>query len=65
MTERNIFLTTIEDDPGRVHIAMFEGHGVDQVSMRKDLTLFEMLDMHQKLTKALWERVKGFSASGE
>lgn len=58
MTDTRIFVSTIEDAPGRVHIAMFRGHGADQEAMRKELSLGEMRDMHEKLTKALWDRVK-------
>lgn len=56
MSDR-IFLTTIEDAPGRVHVAMFSGHGVDQKAMRKELSLYEMREMHARLSEALWARL--------
>jgi hypothetical protein len=55
--KRTVF-TTIEIDPGRIHIAMFEGHGVDEKAIRKELTLGEMADLSVKLSKALWARIK-------
>ena len=57
MSDR-IFVSTIEDSPGRIHIALFEGHGADQVAMRKELTAAEMQHMHALLTKALWDRYR-------
>jgi hypothetical protein len=61
MSEPRIFVTTIEDSPGRVHIAMFTGHGEKQKVMRKELSLFEMQEMHEKLTRALWDRTRKLS----
>lgn len=53
-----IFVTTIENSPSRVHITMYEGHGIGEKAMRKELSDFEMMDLHRKLTEALWARLK-------
>jgi hypothetical protein len=52
-----IVLTTIEH-PGRVHIGLFEGHGEHEKAIRKELTLMEMADLHEKLTRALWHEMR-------
>jgi hypothetical protein len=52
-----IILTTIEH-PGRVHIGLFEGHGEHEKGVRKELTQPEMADLHEKLTRALWHRMR-------
>lgn len=55
--EPRVVVTTIEDEPGRIHIAMFRGHGVDMVEIRWELSLGQMRDMHTKLTEALYDRL--------
>ena len=54
----NIVVTTIEDSPGRIHIAITTGHGAEQQRLRKELTLGEMQDLHEKLTAGLWDRYR-------
>lgn len=50
-----IFVSTIQDSPGRVHVAIKDGSGVDTRILRKELSPGEMQHMHEVLTKALWD----------
>lgn len=52
------FFTTTEGEPGRIQIAMFEGHGADERAMRRELSVGQMQDLHEKLTKALWDHMR-------
>ena len=52
-----IFVSTIMDDPGRIHISIASGSGKDGNILRKELSLYEMQQMHLKLTAALWFRM--------
>lgn len=52
-----IFVTTIMNDPGEIHISIAEGSGADTVILRKILTRYEMEQMHLKLTAALYFRL--------
>ena len=54
---RTVFTTT-DIDPGRVQIGLFEGHGGSGIALRKELSIGEMRDLHEKLTKALWTKIK-------
>ena len=61
--DSRILVSTIEDSPGRVHVALYQGHGAEGKAMRKELSLFEMHQMHETLTKALWDRLSKCTAS--
>jgi hypothetical protein len=52
-----IFVSTIEGDPGTIHISIASGSGKDGNILRKELSLYEMEQMHVKLTAALWWRM--------
>lgn len=52
-----IIVSTIMDSPGRIHLAFYEGQGADAKTMRKELSLFDMEQMHLKLTAALYYRL--------
>jgi hypothetical protein len=54
-----MILTVTENDPGRVQITLYEGHGADQKAVRHELTLFEIFKVHQVCTEALYDLAKG------
>lgn len=53
-----MILTVTEGEPGRVQIALYEGHGVDQKAVRHELTLYEIYRMHEVCTEALYAHAK-------
>ena len=57
MSER-LTITTTETDPGRVQIAIYQGHGEHQKTVRIELGLGEMQHMHETLVRALWARLR-------
>jgi hypothetical protein len=57
LVDDRVFVSTIEGDPGSIHISIASGSGVDGKILRKELSLYEMQQMHLKLTAALWFRM--------
>jgi hypothetical protein len=59
-----VILTATENDPGRVQITLYEGHGVDQKAVRHELSLYEIYLVHKVCTEALYDLAKGNEALG-
>jgi hypothetical protein len=57
-----VILTVTENDPGRVQITLYEGHGVDQKAVRHELTVYEIYQVHRACTEALYAHAKGNEA---
>jgi hypothetical protein len=53
-----MILTVTENDPKRVQITLYEGHGVDQKAVRHELSLYEIYMVHQVCTEALYRHAK-------
>lgn len=51
-----VFVSTIEERPDRIHISIAQGSGKDTTILRKELSLYEMRQLHVKLTAALYFR---------
>lgn len=60
MSERGFIVTALEGDPGRVTLAVYEKHdpGTPGMIWRHELTMFEMLTLHEAMTRALWHKIR-------
>jgi hypothetical protein len=60
MRDEGIIVTSFENSPGQITIAMYERHAVGEpgLVMRKELSLFEMESLHTAITKALWCHIR-------
>lgn len=49
--------SSIEEEPDKITVKLTKGQGAEAVILEKTLSLYEMQQLHVKLTAALWWRM--------